>query len=337
MLPATAYLTARQQKAFEKVDFRQGNLVNPASIEKAFQPDDGQKSWDWVFNCAGETKYGQTDEVYDEKVRLLSVNCAKHAAKLAVGVFIETSTAQVYDADKKASKEDSAKIKPWTLLAKYKAKAEDELKGIAGLNYVVVRPAIVYGLGDTSGVTPRIVVAAVYKELKEEMKLLWTSELKLNTVHVDDVVRAYIELAKCALSADKAKVIGQVFNLADKSDSDQESINTILRAIFGIQTGYQGTIISNLARLNLKDTTETINDKHLQPWADLCKRHGVTSTPLTPYLDQELLYNNSLSVDGSKMESINGFTYKVPKVTEEKVREIINGFIEVGVFPKGIL
>jgi hypothetical protein len=31
--------------------------------------------------------------------------------------------------------------------------------------------------------------------------------------------------------------------------------------------------------------------------------HGITNTPLTPYLDQELLYNNSLSVDGSKIES----------------------------------
>jgi hypothetical protein len=49
---------------------------------------------------AGETKYGQAEEVYAEKVQLLSVNCAKQAAKSGVGVFIETSTAQVYDADK---------------------------------------------------------------------------------------------------------------------------------------------------------------------------------------------------------------------------------------------
>jgi nucleoside-diphosphate-sugar epimerase len=29
VLPATAYMTSRQQKAFEKADFRQGNLGNP--------------------------------------------------------------------------------------------------------------------------------------------------------------------------------------------------------------------------------------------------------------------------------------------------------------------
>lgn len=72
-----------------------------ASIDKCFSPEvPGQKSWDWVINLAGETKYSQSEAVYDEKVRLLTVNCAKEAARLAVGIFIEVSTAQVYDADK---------------------------------------------------------------------------------------------------------------------------------------------------------------------------------------------------------------------------------------------
>ncbi|KAI3654914.1 hypothetical protein MP228_000294 [Amoeboaphelidium protococcarum] len=336
LLP-TAYLTARQQKAFDKVDFRQGNLVNPASIEKAFAFEDGVTKWDWVFNVAGETKYSQTDEVYNEKVFLLSVNCAKQAAKMNVGVFIETSTAQVYDADKKSS-DEGGKVKPWTLIAKYKLKAEEEIAKISGLNYVIVRPAIVYGVGDMAGLTPRIVIAAVYKELKEEMKFLWTKDLRINTVHVDDVVGALGAIAQAAVnSATSAKVLKQTFNLADKSDSDQESVNAHLRSMFGITTGYQGSIISNLARLNLKDITEEINDKHLQPWSDLCKRHGVSNSPLTPYLDQELLYNNSLSVDGSKVESAVGYKYKVPQVTEDKLREVVNEFITIGVFPKGIL
>ncbi len=32
VLPATAYLTERQQKAFDKVEFKQGNLVSPGSF-----------------------------------------------------------------------------------------------------------------------------------------------------------------------------------------------------------------------------------------------------------------------------------------------------------------
>lgn len=74
-------------------------VIIVASIEKCFVPE-LRNTWDWVFNLAGETKYSQTEAVYDEKVCQLSVNCAKEAAKLNVGIFIELSTAQVYDADK---------------------------------------------------------------------------------------------------------------------------------------------------------------------------------------------------------------------------------------------
>lgn len=38
---------------------------------------------------------------------------------------------------------------------------------------------------------------------------------------------------------------------------------------------------------------------------------GIANSPLSPFLDQELLYNNSTSVDGSFIES-TGFEYKHP-------------------------
>jgi hypothetical protein len=53
---------------------------------------------------------------------------------------------------KKSSKEEG-KTKPWTLLAKHKLRAEEELRNISGLNLVVIRPAIVYGVGDMSGIS----------------------------------------------------------------------------------------------------------------------------------------------------------------------------------------
>jgi hypothetical protein len=88
----------------------------------------------------------------------------------------------------------------------------------------------------------------------------------------------------------------------------------------------------------LGDVTEEINDKHLQPWSDICKRFNVHSSPLTPYLDQELLYNNSLSIDGSKIEQqLPEFRYLVPVVTEAKIREVLAAFIQVGIFPDGFI
>lgn len=80
----------------------------------------------------------------------LSVKVATEAAKQKVDRFIEVSTAQVYEAGKKPSKENS-KTDPWTALAKHKLKAEEELRKIAGLNLVIVRPATVYGPGDING------------------------------------------------------------------------------------------------------------------------------------------------------------------------------------------
>lgn len=36
---------------------------------------------------------------------------------------------------------------------------------------MIVRPAIVYGIGDRLGLTPRLIVGAVYAHLKEKMKV----------------------------------------------------------------------------------------------------------------------------------------------------------------------
>jgi hypothetical protein len=54
-------------------------------------------------------------------------------------------------------------------------------------------------------------------------------------------------------------------------------------------------------QLNLDSVTEDVNEKHLEPWSELCKNGGVVNTPLTPYLDRELLKDNALSVDGTKV------------------------------------
>ena len=49
------------QAVFKQVEFKQVNLANPASTEKAFATEDGP--FDLVYNLAAETKYGQSDEV----------------------------------------------------------------------------------------------------------------------------------------------------------------------------------------------------------------------------------------------------------------------------------
>lgn len=98
-----------------------------------------------------------------------------------------------------------------------------------------------------------MIIGAVYRELKEEMKLLWTKDLKINTVHVEDVCRALWFMA-----ATKEEKGGrttteitkpEIYNLCDKGDTDQGTVNKFIEAIFGIQTGFQGTMISQFAKV----------------------------------------------------------------------------------------
>jgi len=192
-----------------------------------------------------------------------------------------------------------------------------------------LRPATIYGPGDLTGLTPRLITAAVYKSLNEKMEFLWDKDLKCNTVHVIDVVRAIWHLAS---NNDKFKS-GSVYNLCDSNDSTQGNICPILENIFKIKTGFLGNMKTRIATsVAMKQVAETANDKHLKPWSDLCKEKGISTTPLTPYLDEELLYENPLCIDGSAITS-TGFSYNHPTITQELVIDSLKYHIQNKSFP----
>lgn len=325
--PSTAWLNERHNAAFhhDSVEFKSANLINPVSVEKAFLDSDG--GFDVCINCAAETRYGQSEKVYEDGIYKLSLNCAKQALKFKVKRYIEISTAQVYSCNKGESDEKS-KTSPWTQIAKYKLLVEEELAKLDGLNYVIVRPAIMYGIADRQGLTPRLIIGAVYKQMGEKMKLLWTKDLKMCTVHVNDVCRALWHLSNHGNS-------GDVFNLADKSNTTQGSITNFVCEIFGIQHEYFGTVLSNMARLNMTSTAEDSNEKHLSPWSDACEKDGIETTPLSPFLDQELLYDNHLCINGSKIEE-TGFRYNYPELRIEFLREVLADYVKTRLFPPSL-
>ncbi|CAG8457660.1 2511_t:CDS:2 [Funneliformis caledonium] len=327
----TANLNPKQKEAFNNVEVKQKDLVDPVSIRDVFTREDGS-SYDYVFNLAAETKYSQSERVYEERVYLLSVRNAEEAARRKVKCFVELSTAEIYQGDKNPSKEDE-KIKPWTTIAKYKYKAEEKLKTIEGLNLVILRPAIVYGKGAQMGIVPRVVCGRIYQYLREEMKFLWSKDQKINTVHVTDVVRAMWHIAGWYEENERSGKGVLIYNLSDQGNTDQERINKHISNIFKIQTGFLGTITSNFAQLHLDNTVDDVNDKHMRPWANLLRTNKIKSTPLSPYLDKELLYNNALSVDGTKITQETNFQYEVPEITDEKIQEMIDDFIVLGLWP----
>lgn len=60
--------------------------------------------------------------------------------------YIEVSTAFVYKSQAKTPASETAELQPWTLQAKFKLEAEEEIRKLSGLDVVFVRPATVHDL-----------------------------------------------------------------------------------------------------------------------------------------------------------------------------------------------
>ncbi|TQS33680.1 hypothetical protein Golomagni_05964 [Golovinomyces magnicellulatus] len=130
VLPQLAWLAPEFAEACSKDKFMQADASRPEALARIFDRPDG-KQWDYVFNCGGETRYSQEDEVYKLRSLQLSVELGKEAAKRKVKTFVELSTGMVYKSDSSPSKEGD-KLKPWSKIAVYKLQAEEELAKIEG-------------------------------------------------------------------------------------------------------------------------------------------------------------------------------------------------------------
>ncbi|XP_054162477.1 uncharacterized protein LOC128960428 [Oppia nitens] len=327
VVPQMNYFNERHKNIFSNkvVEYKSANLINKISCQKAFEDE---LAFDFVVNFAAETRLGHSEPVYEEGVYNLSINCAKESAKQNVRLYVELSSHQFQDKLINHSLDSTCdSLLPFTPLAKYKLKVEKDLKNIENLDYIIIRPALVYGLGDRMSLMPRIVISSVYKHLNETMKLLWNKDLKLNTVHVQDLCDA---IWFCCLNGK----IANIYNVVDMGNTTQGIIDQILSDIFSIQFDYWGNNMSKviLKTKGLDELIEEINDKHMKSWCDLCVNHKILNTPINPYLYKEMLQNTNLSLNGQKILSL-GFSYKKPIITKELILEIITDQIKLGLFP----
>jgi len=331
MLHVIAGLSEEEKKIFDNKDFlvfKQADLAGSAHIEKVFEYEGG--NWQYVINCAAVTKYSQGKEVYEANIVQVAKFTAAAALKYKARRYIHVSTAQVYAPPSKVAAKETSELKPWTDIARAHLEAEAAVKAVAGLDYVIVRPAIVYGTGDVYGLTPRLMTGSVYKETGKSMDTLYTKHLQINTVHVRDVVKALWFLTS------KGEC-GSIWNLADSNETDQGKVNAILEQIYGIKTGFVNTVAMVAAKaLKTKHLVEYVNDMHLKPFSDAMKKYNISDTPLTPYLDEELIKDYDLWIDGKHIESL-GFSYDHPAVNAELLREVLHDYVGKKYFPKELV
>lgn len=90
------------------------------------------------------------------------------------------------------------------------------------------------------------------------------------------------------------------------------------------------------AVVDLESAADDANDKHLSPWAKVCRNDNIQNTPLTPHMDPELLFHKHLHLDGSKLENL-GFKLKISEPTVEHFRQIIDDYVKMEIFPTSLV
>lgn len=327
--PAVAYMSPEHAAAFEhpSVAFVQADLSKERFMAKVFAPPPlpSRGAFDFVFNLAAETKHGLSDAIYESRVAAVAAVCGSAAAAHGVLKFVEVSSAAVYRSQSGAPADEAAALEPWTRLAAWKLRAEDALRAVPALPLIVLRPALVYGVGDVGSLMPRAACAVAYARLGQTMQLLWGPGLRVHTVHVADLVAA------CWYAASSLQA-GSLFNVADAGGTDAGRLNDLIGVLFGIKTGFHGVLISNLARMDFAGSVREANDAHLAGWMAALREAGITSTPISPVVDAELLTQTHLNVDGGALAR-TGFKYAHPQLTLEALRESVEAAVALRVFP----
>ncbi|THW04847.1 NAD(P)-binding protein [Aureobasidium pullulans] len=345
-LPQLASLAPEHKDACSD-NFMQADASRPPSLSRVFDLPDGQR-FDYVFNCGGETRHSQDDEVYKLRSYELSLNVAQEAARRGVKAYVELSTGTVYDSKRDPPRKETDKLKPSLKQAKWKLQAEEDLSKIPNLPLVVLRLPNVYGPYSGQWMGTQLALARVYQGIEKELKWLWGPELRTHTVHVDDVVRACwtaadwrANQAQTGAAADSAPPTptsptpkkgplssASVFNIVDKGDTSQGTMAEITKALFGIETGFQNVLINTFARLNLEHVVDDVNDETLDPWAELQQKAGIDAGtgPLSPFMEKELLREADLCLDGAKFEQTVGFKYTHEKLTKQEVEAVIDSY-----------
>ncbi|KAJ2898387.1 hypothetical protein GGI21_004869, partial [Coemansia aciculifera] len=300
------------------------------------------RRWDYVFNFAAEHKFGQSDQVYDQDVRQLSANIAQLAAESKAGVLVQLSTALVFDNNSNVlCAEEAAETSNGSssVLAQCHVDAEASAKK-AGIPAVILRPALCYGPGDRQNAVPMLIMAQLSKldDDSRRMPVLWDKNLRISTVHVADVAAAAVAAARYQLSSAGGGV--STFNLADPGDTTNARLAQAVGALFGVEPSFQNVAMSFIVkRLKTAELAEEVNQSLLGPWMDLLAKHGVSNSPLSPYLDQEHPYcrldSQPRGVDGSRIASTPGlaFEYQHPRLDAAALREMVEEFQAVGLWP----
>ncbi|GAA6042678.1 hypothetical protein JCM8097_003740 [Rhodosporidiobolus ruineniae] len=381
----TTYVDTAAREALKKgaedgtVEYLQGNLLTEATREKAFTLPEkyggAEKGFSFVFDFTGETDFEAPEIVHIERTVRLALLLGRDAVKHKAGAYLRTLQPfyKLKDEKKgaKVGTPGAGDAEPWGTLAGWWHEAARGLAKLEGLNLVLLRPALFYGPYTVTGMTPRCLIAEVYKFQNEKMEFLWAESLAQNTIHAADfaaaclsavswaaklgtrsaILGAHSESLPSTLSSDAQlsaltsanldpakksdSVRAAVFNAVDDGETTQKEIARIVEEVVGVKSGFHGSIISSFAKMNMSDVVEDVNDKHLEGWSALLQASQPPispSTPISPSIPLDLLAPNPLSFDNSALKRLTGWAPK-ERLNRETVRETVEKFRTEGHWP----
>eukprot|EP01065_Artemidia_motanka_P051782 TRINITY_DN9189_c0_g1_i1.p1 TRINITY_DN9189_c0_g1~~TRINITY_DN9189_c0_g1_i1.p1 ORF type:complete len:393 (+),score=118.69 TRINITY_DN9189_c0_g1_i1:61-1179(+) len=320
--PVLSYVDDDFAAAFQKVEFVQADLATAA--HKAW----GDDRFSIVINLASSMEFGKPDVWYEMNILKVRQECAKIAAERGCDKYVEVSTTSVYkpkdEKGTKASKEGDAE-EPGNVVSRRHLEAEKwVLENCPQLPVIIVRLPVVYGPADVHGLMPRLLCAASYIQAGEPMEFLYSEDLRVNTLHVQDAVGG-IWFLICS-GQDR-----EVYNLVDDSDTTQKKLNKVMQEVFPIEckcVGHMGTKAA-LTLEKLEVLLEGANDEHGRAWSALCRDKGADPCgPLTTFLHEEDLTGRPNAAKNDKSKAA-GYTYTVPELTADYVRHALQYWTNV--------
>ncbi|CEJ54008.1 Putative NAD dependent epimerase/dehydratase family protein [Penicillium brasilianum] len=345
VLPQLAWLAPEFEEACSKDKFVQADACREQHLPRIFDRANGEQ-FDYVINCGGETRHSQPDDVYEARSCNLTIALAKECAKRGIPAFVECSTAHVYKSGSSPRKEGD-KMQPWHKLAKWKLKAAEGLLKIPELQYCALRLPHVYGAYNPGYFAMAICLARVHKEMEQDLEFLYTKDVKVNTLHVKDAASALWMAAEWrakkgkldrnngsmpAVFKDPAMPIA--FNVVDHNDTCQQHVAQAMAEVFDLKVSFLGSLASQLAKMNLDDVVDDMNEVSLQEWADLVAKSKIERPgPIGPFLELDVLKAQDMSIDGSLFESTVGWKPKYEHFDADSVREMVESYKRMNWWP----
>lgn len=179
-------------------------------------------------------------------------------------------------------------------------------------------------------------MARVHLDLEKDLELLYTKDLKVNTLYVRDAASALWKAAEWR--ANKGPVgpgeAYQAFNVVDHGDTGQEQFAAALSEVFGLKCSFLGALASQFAKMNLDDVVDDLNEVNLQTWAELLEKKGITRPgPISPFLERDVLRDQDMTIDGSLFESTTGWKPTRERFDAAGMRDMIESYKRMGWWP----